>query len=134
MTMLTLTTGTAFIMWLGEQITERGIGNGMSLIIFAGIVVGLAAAIMEIYEKVNTGRMVRLTVLDSGRDDGRGGRVHRSGRARSAAHHGAVREARRRPAGAGRPVDASSAAGEHRRRDSGDLRVVDSDVSRRRSV
>ena len=41
MTMLTLTTGTAFIMWLGEQITERGIGNGMSLIIFAGIVVGL---------------------------------------------------------------------------------------------
>ena len=43
MTMLTLTTGTAFIMWLGEQITERGIGNGMSLIIFAGIVVGLAA-------------------------------------------------------------------------------------------
>ena len=41
MTMLSLTTGTAFIMWLGEQITERGIGNGMSLIIFAGIVVGL---------------------------------------------------------------------------------------------
>ena len=41
MTMLSLTTGTAFIMWLGEQITERGIGNGMSLIIFTGIVVGL---------------------------------------------------------------------------------------------
>src|SRR4051812_10923721 len=40
LTMLSLTTGTAFIMWLGEQITERGIGNGMSLIIFAGIVVG----------------------------------------------------------------------------------------------
>ena len=44
MTMLTFTTGTAFIMWLGEQITERGIGNGMSLLIFAGIVVGLPAA------------------------------------------------------------------------------------------
>ena len=43
MTVLTLTTGTAFVMWLGEQITERGIGNGMSLIIFAGIVVGPAA-------------------------------------------------------------------------------------------
>ena len=42
MTMLSLTTGTAFIMWLGEQITERGIGNGMSLIIFTGIVVGAA--------------------------------------------------------------------------------------------
>src|SRR5216684_5261674 len=41
LTMLSLTTGTAFIMWLGEQITERGIGNGMSLIIFTGIVVGL---------------------------------------------------------------------------------------------
>jgi preprotein translocase subunit SecY len=48
MTMLTLTTGTAFIMWLGEQISERGIGNGMSLIIFAGIVVGLPHAIDEI--------------------------------------------------------------------------------------
>src|SRR5207344_1793175 len=54
MTMLTLTTGTAFIMWLGEQITDRGIGNGMSLIIFAGIVVGLPRAIGEIYEKLNT--------------------------------------------------------------------------------
>lgn len=49
MTMLSLTTGTAFIMWLGEQITERGIGNGMSLLIFAGIVVGLPGAMQEIY-------------------------------------------------------------------------------------
>ncbi|MCX6614640.1 MAG: preprotein translocase subunit SecY [Acidobacteria bacterium] len=52
MTMLTLTTGTAFIMWLGEQISERGIGNGMSLIIFAGIVVGLPNACVEIYQKL----------------------------------------------------------------------------------
>jgi preprotein translocase subunit SecY len=52
MTMLTLTTGTSFIMWLGEQITERGIGNGMSLIIFAGIVVGIPRAIQDIYNKV----------------------------------------------------------------------------------
>src|SRR5919199_2739713 len=52
LTMLSLTTGTAFIMWLGEQITERGIGNGMSLIIFAGIVIGLPNAIYEIYNKV----------------------------------------------------------------------------------
>jgi preprotein translocase subunit SecY len=49
MVMITLTTGTAFIMWVGEQITERGIGNGISLIIFAGIVVGLPRAIHEIY-------------------------------------------------------------------------------------
>ncbi len=52
MTVLTLTTGTAFIMWLGEQITDRGIGNGMSLIIFTGIVVGLPRAIHEIYTNV----------------------------------------------------------------------------------
>ncbi len=52
MVMLTLTTGTSFIMWLGEQITERGIGNGMSLIIFAGIVVGLPRAMREIYNNV----------------------------------------------------------------------------------
>ncbi len=49
MTISALTTGTAFIMWLGEQISERGIGNGMSLIIFAGIVVGLPSAIENIY-------------------------------------------------------------------------------------
>jgi preprotein translocase subunit SecY len=63
MTMLTLTTGTAFIMWLGEQITERGIGNGMSLIIFAGIVVGLPQAILSIYELVSTGQWSVLVLL-----------------------------------------------------------------------
>ena len=51
MTVLTLTTGTIFIMWLGEQISDRGIGNGMSLIIFAGIVVGLPRAVREVYAK-----------------------------------------------------------------------------------
>ena len=51
MTMLTLTTGSAFIMWLGEQISDRGIGNGMSLIIFAGIVVGLPRAVPDLWEK-----------------------------------------------------------------------------------
>src|SRR5712664_1224469 len=55
MTIISLTTGTAFIMWLGEQITDRGVGNGMSLIIFAGIVVGLPRAVKEIYDKINTG-------------------------------------------------------------------------------
>src|SRR5208283_3804283 len=54
LTILTLTTGSAFIMWLGEQISERGIGNGMSLIIFVGIVVGLPRAIYDLYEKVKT--------------------------------------------------------------------------------
>jgi len=50
---LTLTTGTAFIMWLGEQITERGIGNGMSLLIFTGIVVGLPKGIADLYQKAH---------------------------------------------------------------------------------
>ncbi|MGO9564258.1 MAG: preprotein translocase subunit SecY [Candidatus Korobacteraceae bacterium] len=54
MTMLTLTTGSVFIMWLGEQITERGIGNGMSLLIFAGIVVGLPRGVMDLAEKVQS--------------------------------------------------------------------------------
>jgi preprotein translocase subunit SecY len=52
MTVLTLTTGTAFIMWLGEQITDRGIGNGMSLIIFAGIVVGFPRGVLEMFSKI----------------------------------------------------------------------------------
>jgi preprotein translocase subunit SecY len=51
MTMVTLTTGSIFIMWLGEQITERGIGNGMSLLIFSGIVVGLPRAVRDLYTK-----------------------------------------------------------------------------------
>jgi preprotein translocase subunit SecY len=51
-TVLTLTTGAVFIMWLGEQITQRGIGNGMSLLIFAGIVAGLPRGMADLYEKV----------------------------------------------------------------------------------
>jgi preprotein translocase subunit SecY len=51
MTILTLTTGTAFIMWLGEQITDRGVGNGMSLIIFVGIVVGLPNGIADLWDR-----------------------------------------------------------------------------------
>jgi preprotein translocase subunit SecY len=54
MCVLTLTAGTAFIMWLGEQITERGIGNGMSLLIFTGIVVGLPKGVADLYNKATT--------------------------------------------------------------------------------
>ena len=56
MTVLTLTAGTVFIMWIGEQITERGIGNGMSLLIFAGIVVGFPPAIVTTLTNVSTGQ------------------------------------------------------------------------------
>jgi preprotein translocase subunit SecY len=57
MTMLTLTSGTAFIMWLGEQMTERGIGNGMSLIIFAGIVAGGPAAVINSIQLIQAGEI-----------------------------------------------------------------------------
>ncbi len=62
MTMMTLTTGSAFIMWLGEQITERGIGNGMSLLIFAGIVTGLPRGIADLYEKARNDAWGAFTV------------------------------------------------------------------------
>lgn len=63
MTMLTLTAGTAFIMWLGEQITERGIGNGISLIIFAGIVCGLPEAIVNTIRLQSMGEMGIFVIL-----------------------------------------------------------------------
>ena len=65
MVVLTLTTGTCFIMWLGEQITERGIGNGMSLIIFAGIVVNGPAGLLNTIDQVRTGQigLIRLLFL-----------------------------------------------------------------------
>ena len=63
MTILTLTTGTAFIMWLGEQISERGIGNGISLIIFAGIVVGLPGAIVATIEDLMTGNIGMIALV-----------------------------------------------------------------------
>jgi preprotein translocase subunit SecY len=63
MTVLTLTTGSAFIMWLGEQITERGIGNGMSLIIFAGIVAGLPEALQQTVNLVGDQQMSLFALL-----------------------------------------------------------------------
>jgi preprotein translocase subunit SecY len=62
MTMLTLTTGSAFIMWLGEQISDRGIGNGMSLIIFAGIVVGLPRGVEDLWQKTRDAQWGGFTV------------------------------------------------------------------------
>ena len=59
MVVITLTTGTIFVMWLGEQITERGVGNGISLLIFAGIVIGLPNAILQVTEKVRAGDAVQ---------------------------------------------------------------------------
>ncbi len=63
MTVLTLTTGTTFMMWLGEQITERGIGNGMSLIIYAGIVVNLPSAVIHTLDRLKTGELGLLALV-----------------------------------------------------------------------
>ena len=63
LTILTLTTGTAFIMWLGEQISERGIGNGISLIIFAGIVVDFPRMAQTVVGQVRTGDVTILSVI-----------------------------------------------------------------------
>jgi preprotein translocase subunit SecY len=63
MTMITLSSGTAFIMWLGEQITERGVGNGISLIIFAGIVASIPSAVTATTEFVREGELSILILL-----------------------------------------------------------------------
>ncbi len=62
-TVITLVTGTMFLMWLGEQVTERGLGNGISIIIFAGIVAGLPSAIGGLFELVRTGSMSSLIAI-----------------------------------------------------------------------
>jgi preprotein translocase subunit SecY len=63
MCVLTMTTGTMFVMWLGEQITERGIGNGMSLLIFAGIVVNFPSAILTTLDQMRTGQLSLLRIV-----------------------------------------------------------------------
>ncbi len=63
MSILTLTTGCAFVMWLGEQISERGIGNGISLIIFAGIVIGLPGAVGDTFAKMRTGNLNPIAIF-----------------------------------------------------------------------
>jgi len=63
MTVITLTTGCAFVMWLGEQISERGVGNGISLIIIAGIVVGFVPAVIDTFAKVQEGQLQALSMI-----------------------------------------------------------------------
>jgi preprotein translocase subunit SecY len=66
MTVLTLTSGTAFIMWLGERITDRGIGNGISLIIFAGIISQFPGAVVKVFQLMRTGEMGPILILGLG--------------------------------------------------------------------
>jgi preprotein translocase subunit SecY len=63
MTVLTLTTGTVFLMWLGEQMTDKGVGNGISMIIFAGIVAGLPAGVVNTFRLLSSGELTPLVLL-----------------------------------------------------------------------
>ena len=127
--MISLTTGTAFIMWLGEQITERGIGNGISLIIFAGIVCDMPDAVVPAaLRRPRAATSPRSTwpviglivvVVVAG---------HHLLRTRAATNPGPVRQTGGRPEDVRRAVDPPAAEGEHRRRHPADLRLVDPDV------
>ena len=124
MTVLTLTAGTTFIMWLGEQITERGIGNGMSLLIFAGIVVGLPRGIADLYQTAKSQRFGAMTIpalilLVAGMIAVVAFIVYVE--KQRTAHSGAVRQAHCRTPPDGRTVDAPAPQGELRRRDAGHL-------------
>ena len=127
---LTLTTGTMFIMWLGEQITERGIGNGMSLIIFAGIVVNLPRAAIATFDQMRTGQMsllvmaflvlMMVVVIAAIIYVERGHRRITVQYAKRVVGPAAVR----------RLEHAHPAEGEHGRRHPGDLRQLDPDLPR----
>ena len=83
---ITMTTGAMFLMWLGEQITERGVGNGISMIILGGIVAGFPGAIGRTVDQINTGEMSGLFAIVADRGGARGHRLLRVRGARAAAH------------------------------------------------
>ena len=107
MTMISLTTGTAFIMWLGEQITERGIGNGISLIIFAGIVTDMPDAAVRMFSKAQTGDITAFDLAVIGLVIVAGRRGDHLLRTRAATNPRPVRQTRGRPEDVRRPVDAT---------------------------
>ena len=123
-TVITLTGGTMFLMWLGEQITSRGIGNGISLIIFSGIVANLPSALVGTLELGREGALSTALILFIARDGDRRHRGHRVRRARPAPPADPVSEAPgRQPDVPGRFL-APAAQAQHVRRHSADLRVV----------
>ena len=132
-TVVTLVTGTMFLMWLGEQITERGLGNGISIIIFAGIAAGLPNAIGGTLELVRTGAMsilLALLICWSARSLVTGFVVFVERGQRKILVNYAKRQVGQQ--GLWRPELAPAAEAEHVGRDPADLRVVASSCSRRR--
>ena len=120
---ITLVAGTMFLMWLGEQITERGLGNGISMIILAGIVAGLPAAVGGTLELVRTGEMNPAFALILFAHGDRGDGLRRVRRARPAPHPGQLREAPAGPSHVRRPEHAPAVQAEHVGRDPADLRL-----------
>ena len=125
---ITLTAGTSFLMWLGEKISENGIGNGISMIIFAGIVAEFPVGIIQAIQKVGEGGIsifslivlaVLFVVIIAAVVHGAGG---------TAAHPGAVRQAGGGPQDVRGPVHAHPLAGEQRRRHPRHLRLVGADL------
>ena len=92
-TVITVVGGTMFLMWLGEQITARGIGNGISLIIFAGIVANLPTALVSLFELSRTGAISAGVIVSVPGDGHYRCRLHRLHGARAAAAHRSVPEA-----------------------------------------
>ena len=129
LTMLSLTTGTAFIMWLGEQITERGIGNGISLIIFAGIVAGFPDAVVRLVQKsTSTGDLNAFElflILGSSSRVIAAISFFERGQRKIPVQYAKRVVGRKMYGGA---VDAPAAQDQRRRRHPADLRVVDPDV------
>ena len=129
MTVITLTAGTGFLMWLGEQITERGIGNGISLIIFAGIVARLPSAVAQTYNLYEIGQLNAFPAGRPCRPDGGGRRRDCVFGKRPAQGSGPVREEGSRPEGVRWAEHAHSAEDQHGRRDSAHFCLIDHCVS-----
>ena len=123
-----LTAGTMFLMWLGEQMTERGIGNGISLLIFAGIVAGLPGAVVHTLGMASNGELSADHVADGVRSDSGGDRIRGVHGARPAAHHGELRAASGWAESLHEPELEPAAEDQHGGRDSADLRFQPADV------
>ena len=123
-TVITLTGGTMFLMWLGEQITSRGIGNGISLIILSGIVAELPPAIAGTLELGRQGALSTGLILVVLRHGGRGDRLHRVHGARAAPAADPVSQTPGRQSHVRGPVLAPAAQAQHLGRHSADLRVL----------
>ena len=121
---ISLVGGTLFLMWIGEQITSRGIGNGVSLIIMAGIVASLPRTLAQLFEGGRTGTLDSLLRCDDHRRRRRAGPVHLLHGARPAPRAGPISQAPDRARGDAAGTQPPADQAQHRRRHPADLRLV----------